>query len=98
MSNTNTILRFTLIATLLSGCSAIITTHPMNSEIMVIPISTGAGFIYMNDSWEWNHRAHAYHAVPGRWVAPKKSAVWVNGSWKQKRGGWKYSKGYWKNN
>jgi hypothetical protein len=96
MSNRNKNLSFALIITLLSSCSAIVTTQPMNSEILVIPVSTGAGFIYMNDSWEWSHRDRAYHPTPGRWVAPKKSADWVNGSWKQKRGGWKYEKGYWK--
>jgi WXXGXW repeat (2 copies) len=98
MRNTRTILRFTLSITLLSGCSAIVTTQPTNSEIMVIPVSPGEGFIYINDSWDWNPGAHSYQATPGRWVAPKKSAVWVNGAWKKKRGGWKYNKGYWRSN
>jgi hypothetical protein len=64
---------------------------------MVIPVSPGEGFIYMNESWNWNMGAHAYEPTPERWVKEKKSSVWVDGSWKKTKAGWKFKKGYWKN-
>lgn len=78
------------------GCRAVVTEQPSNSQILVIPASPGSGFIYINDSWRWNHRAHAYRVSNGYWVKPKKSAVWVDGHWKQTRGGWKYANGHWR--
>ena len=82
---------------LLSGCSAVVTERPPDHQIAVIPAAPGAGFVWVNDSWAYDRRAHVYQSSRGHWIKPKKAtAVWVDGYWIQTRKGWKYIDGHWR--
>ncbi len=97
----NTLLKSAIILILLSvililfsGCRTVV-ERPSNPEILIIPLSPGHDFIYINDSWRWNQRAHSYKVSKGYWAKPRKSTVWVDGHWRKTRGGWKYAQGHW---
>jgi hypothetical protein len=88
------LLTFVIIATLISGCRVVV-DRPVRPDVILIPASPGPGYIYINDSWRWNQRAHSYRVSKGYWAKPKKSSVWVDGHWRKTRGGWRYAKGHW---
>lgn len=92
-----TILTILLLVALLSGCAAVVSTRPGDTDITVIPQSPGSGYIWIGDSWVWNSHSHSYTRDQGRWVQPRRpSSTWHEGQWQQKRGGWNYKRGHWK--
>lgn len=85
-----------LAALLFSGCRAVVVDKPEPPTATIIPNSPGPDYVWINDSWDWNNRTRVYVLQPGRWVEPRRNAVWVDGRWVRTRGGWKYIRGHWR--
>jgi hypothetical protein len=85
-----------LAALFMSGCLAVVADQPAYRSTPR-PISPGPTYVWVGHSWVWDNRANVYVYREGYWTEPRRrSAVWVDGHWKQTRGGWKYVKGHWK--